>query len=245
MPAVLVLVFLNNCESLENTVVSLFNPVSLTTYEHVSKHRSLWHLTGYSLFCDYLPINLPFKAVSNHRRSSPLVLCKKVWGNQCTRLLNLGCMLNFLHVMSTVPLLFRLGRYPERLCLPLSHTFEFPFCGHEPESKGKLGGEGEEAGDSRRWYVLRLLPTGSWIMAKKDCNVPTFKRSLHKPAPLYQYLLTFLKQYQICRIHLFPLYGDEPHVKIDWSVIFPEVFSKNWNVICHLPFLQNGVHSKP
>lgn len=120
MPAVLVLVFLNNCESLENTVISLFNPVSLTTCERVLKHRSLWLITGYFLLCDQLPIHLPFEAVTNHKRLSPLVLCKNVWGNMCTRLLNLGCVLNVLHVVSTVPLLFRLipRRYLEHALPP-------------------------------------------------------------------------------------------------------------------------------
>lgn len=51
------------------------------------------------------------------------------------------------------------------------------------------------------------------IMAE-DSSVPVFVQSLHKPAPLYQCLLTlltFLKHYQVCSFH-FSLCGDEPCV---------------------------------
>lgn len=46
------------------------------------------------------------------------MLCRSVWGNLSTRLLHLGCVLNVLHVMSTVLILFRLGKHPERAVIP-------------------------------------------------------------------------------------------------------------------------------
>lgn len=109
---------LNNCESLENTVISLFSSVSLTTSEQVLKHKSPWNLTGYSLLCVHLPIHFPSEGVTNHKRNSSLVLPKNVWGNMGTWLLCVGCMWSLLHVTSTVSLLFRLGSYSKHALFP-------------------------------------------------------------------------------------------------------------------------------
>lgn len=63
--------------------------------------------------------SLPFNAVTNHKRSSSFTLYKNALGNLYTLLLNLGCMLNVLHVMCRVPLLLGQGRSLEHTVPPL------------------------------------------------------------------------------------------------------------------------------